>query len=169
MDGEINMARPAVVDRDLGFRKIMKGITSLTNQEVVVGIVEGSLTHAMSKGNRKQTPGLNIAQYAAENEFGTRIIPQRSFMRSTFDENLPVIEDYVLNRYDAVVRGEETSTIALKKIGQLLQDAIKRKIDRIRTPPNSPRTIALKKSSKPLIDFGAMRAAVRYLIRRKTT
>lgn len=161
------MARSAVtvVDLDLGFDAIMKDVQDMVKKTVLIGIQEGSRTHVQSKNGRRQKAGISIAEYAAQNEFGTDKIPERSFMRSSFDENLNLIEMFVLKEFGYVVDQKQTSQRAFNRIGEILQGMVQTKIRKIMFPPNSRKTIALKKSSKPLIDFGQMIAAVRYVVK----
>ena len=154
-----------VVDIDLGFRAITREINSLQNVRIQVGFQEGEVTHTQTKGNRVQQPGLNMAQIAAQNEFGTATIPQRSFIRTAWDENINQINQVVEQQVGLIVDQRQTPAQSFATIGNVLVALIQRKIYQIRTPPNSPRTIALKGSSKPLIDFGQMVASVRYVVR----
>lgn len=155
-----------VVDLDLGFKQILEEIEKTGKQEIVIGIQEGSRTHVQVRRGRKQDAGINIAQYAAENEFGTDKIPQRSFMRSTFDEKIGEIEDIIDNELGLVIDRVQSLNKAFARIGLSIQGMVQMKIREIRSPPNSPVTIALKGSSKPLIDFGQMIASVRYVVRK---
>jgi HK97 gp10 family phage protein len=154
-----------VLDLDLGFNAIVEDMAQASRKEVLVGIQEGAKTHTQVKGDRKQKSGVTIAQYAAYNEFGTETIPERSFMRSTFDQNLEKIEDILIIQLGLVVDRERTLTQAFNRVGLAVGGMVQMKIREIRTPPNSPYTIAEKKSSKPLIDFGQMIAAVRHVVR----
>ncbi len=159
--------RVVVVDRDMGLKKILLDVDALANAEVLVGIQSGSKTHVASQRGRTQKAGKNIAAYAAENEFGVpqKKIPERSFMRTAFDENLNIIEPFVEKQYGAIIDGDKSISNGLGLIGQLLEGAVKTKIRQIREPKNSKFTIAQKKSDKPLIDFGQMFAAVRYVVK----
>ncbi len=159
------MARPVVSDKDLGFKEILKEINKLTKLEILVGIQEGSITSRESRGNHTRDAGVNIAQYAAENEFGTRETPQRSFMRTSFDENFSKIEAFIMLQYGKVIDGDQTARGAANLIGESMARLIQRKIRAIVFPPNSKLTIARKGSNKPLVDFGAMIEAVRYVIK----
>lgn len=152
-------------DKDLGLKKIIAELKSLQRAEVLIGIQAGSKTKAQFSKGRNQIPGINIAQYAAQNEFGTDKIPQRSFIRSAFDENLNLIEQLVEKQYGEIIDGTKSISSGLGIIGQFIESTVKLKIRQIRMPPNSPRTIAMKGSSKPLIDFGQMFAAVRYVVK----
>jgi hypothetical protein len=67
-----------VKDTDLGFKQLIAELQNAKNLEVVVGLQESE---------EKSADGVYVAEYAAANEYGTKKIPERSFMRSTFDEN----------------------------------------------------------------------------------
>ena len=163
------MARRAavVVDLDLGFNAILEEIERAGRKQVLIGIQEGAKTQAQSKNGRTQEAGVTIAQYAAYNEFGTDQIPERSFMRSTFDEKIDDIESLVIDQLGLVVDRAISVDAAYNRIGLMVAGMVQQKIRQIRTPPNSPITIARKGSSKPLIDFGQMIAAVRHVVKKE--
>lgn len=159
------MAQRVVVDTDLGFNEIMREIEEFSKTQLLVGIQEQAKTHTQVKNGRTQKPGLSVAEYAAKNEFGTDKIPQRSFMRTAFDENLNQIEIVIQEQFGAVIDGFQSVENAYGNVGQEVVGLIKTKIRTITFPPNSPTTIAMKGSSKPLIDFGQMLASVTYAVR----
>lgn len=161
--------RAVVVDTDLGFTRIVKDLEKAESISVLVGVQEGSKTKGQWKNGVKQEVGLNIAQYAAQNEFGTDKIPQRSFMRTAIDENTSTIVNATSKQLGLVIDGQKTLRQSLDIVGLLVTGLIQRKIREIRFPPNSPYTIALKGSSKPLIDFGAMIASIRHVIKARGT
>lgn len=105
-----------------------------------------------------------MAQIAFDNEFGTKNAPARPFLRTSFDENRQRINNVISGEYDKVVNGISTVKRSLNLIGLFGVDLIQQKIRAIHFPPNSPRTIAIKKSSKPLIDFGQMIQSVRHKV-----
>lgn len=93
-------------------------------------------------------------------------IPERSFIRSTFDEN---VDDWVEYLVDQVIElGMDDSGITARKImeslGNRIQRSIVQKIRSIESPANSPITIARKGSSSPLEDTGHLIDAVRYKV-----
>lgn len=147
--------RRHTIDRDLGFRRFVEQLQIAKVTEVVVGVQQGSTND-----------GQQIAEYAAYNEFGTENIPERSFIRSAFDEGLNDLSTDMDRRYSQVVAGTKTVYQALGLVGLRHQDQIKKKIDTNVPPPNSPVTIALKGSSHTLIDTGAMKNSIHYIIRR---
>jgi hypothetical protein len=65
-----------------------------------------------------------------------------------------ILRDMVLGKGDASKRA------VLAKLGAMAQGDIHSEIRSLRTPPNSPVTIALKGSSNPLIDSSEMYQAV---------
>lgn len=93
-------------------------------------------------------------------------IPERSFIRSTFDEN---VDDWVEYLVDQVINlGMGKSGITARKImeslGNRIQRSIVQKIRSIESPANSPVTIARKGSNSPLEDTGHLIDAVRYKV-----
>lgn len=141
-------------DRDLGWRRYQRELEAARVTEVVVGIHQGDIAD-----------GQQIADYAAKNEYGTSKIPERSFMRSSFDENVDVISRELSGRYGQMVEGRITTRVALGLVGLKVQDLIKQKIDSSVRPANSAATIAMKGSSHTLINTGAMKNSVHYVIR----
>lgn len=158
------MARPAVVDIDQGYKKIMQDLLRLEKGNVLVGVQDGSVTQAAVKRGHKKKAGFSMAQIAAANEFGTKNIPERSFLRTAVDQNLNKIDEYSQLQVGKVIDRKESPEKAFGLIGQLLTGLIQKKIREIRTPPNAPATIKKKRSSKPLIDFGQLIASIRYKV-----
>jgi hypothetical protein len=149
-----------VTDTDTGYGAIKAELESLANSYVIIGFQEGTVTHAQTKGKRSKKAGQSVAEIAAQNEFGTNRIPARSFMRTSFDENRQRIEKAVQGEYGKILDGHSTVKKSLGLLGLFMVDLIQRKIYQIHYPPNSPTTIQMKGSSKPLIDFGQMVASV---------
>ena len=147
-------------DNKIFQKKLEEQLALLNNSYVLVGFQENSQTHDQTKNNRTKKGGQSMPQIAADNEFGTKNIPARPFMRPAFDENRSSINKVIDKQYKKIQDGQTTVQTALGLIGLYMIDLIQQKILSIHTPPNSPRTIAAKKSSKPLIDFGQMFASV---------
>lgn len=108
------------------------------------------------------------------NEFGTRggasgggwggPIPERPFMRNSVRDNRQKYRKALRTSASKLVLGETTLQIVLSKLGILASDDIRMEIDALKSPPNSPVTIARKHSSNPLIDTGTMRQSVTWII-----
>lgn len=150
------MFRTAVADVDLGMEDIERELKKLNGSYVLVGFQEGSVTKSQTKDGRHKKAGLSMPEIAAANEFGTNDIPARPFMRTSYDENKQRIDRAIQSEYVKITQGKTTVKRSLTTLGVFMVDQIKMKIRAIHTPPNSPKTIAKKKSSKPLIDFGQM-------------
>ena len=67
-----------VIDRDLGFNRIMRDLERLNGTEVVAGMLRDS-------GKAKN--GASYVDIAAWNEYGTGHIPSRPFIRISADTN----------------------------------------------------------------------------------
>lgn len=98
----------------------------------------------------------------------TVTIPERSFLRSSFDENVSKIQQDMNQQASLVMQGKSTVRRALGIVGIKHVDRVKMKISSNIQPPNSAATIAKKKSTKTLIDTGAMRNSVHYVVRAKS-
>lgn len=151
-------------DLDLGMAGAVADVANLANSYVIIGFPDGTVTHDEIKQGRHKKGGLSMAEIAASNEFGTEHIPERSFMRSSFDENQTKIFSILQKEYGRILDGKSTVRRSLDLIGNIVRDMIKVKIRQITQPPNSQRTIDKKGSSKPLIDFGQMINAVQYKV-----
>lgn len=143
-----------VTDRDLGLKAFIRQLEQARRVEVVVGILQGSTND-----------GQAIAEYAAANEYGTKNIPERSFMRTSFDESVSKIQNDMNNEAGKVMAGQSDIRSALGVIGMKHVDRVKRKIGSNIQPKNADATIARKKSSRTLIDTGSMLNSVQYLVR----
>lgn len=101
-----------------------------------------------------------VATYAAANEFGTATIPERSFIRSTFDEETPKLQAML----DAAVIRAQARNIdlvdALISPANYLRTAIINKIQSGIDPANAPSTVARKGSNTPLVNTGQMQQAL---------
>ena len=147
-----------VTDRDLGLKAFIRQLEEAKVVEVTVGIHENVINE-----------GQSVAFYGAANEFGTRRgIPERSFMRSSFDENKHGISVVMGQQFAKVKRGEKTVRAALEHLGLYHKAQIQNKIRSNIQPGNDPQTIKRKKSSRTLIDTGAMLNSVHYVVRGKS-
>lgn len=107
-----------------------------------------------------------IATYAAANEFGTNkagrnrntVIPQRSFLRSTFDD-INKTND-ALKHIDDIFNPDFNLRVASNRVGAVMVGHIQEKIASNIPPRNAKSTRDKKKSSKTLIDKGTMRQAI---------
>ncbi|TMV49365.1 hypothetical protein FE783_12680 [Paenibacillus mesophilus] len=91
-------------------------------------------------------------------------IPERSFVRSTFDEQERTWANAIGRLLGQVFHGQISIDTLFERLGLLIVSDIQRTIREINDPPNAPITSSRKKSSNPLIDSGRMRQSVTYRV-----
>lgn len=158
-----------VEDKDLGLNRIIRTLNKdLDGVVVKVGVQAKDKDKAVrrGKGGSIRNTDQPLAVIAAIHEFGLGDMPQRSFLRSAYDENLPMIDKMIQRVANGAVFGLGTNA-ALNRLGNVVQGMVQRKIVDGPFVPNSPATIKRKKSSRPLIDTGHLRQSIRYVIERK--
>lgn len=156
-----------VEDKDLGLNRIIRTLNKdLDGVVVKVGVQAKDKAVRRGKGGSIRNTDQPLAVIAAIHEFGLGDMPQRSFLRSAYDENLPMIDKMIQRVANGAVFGLGTNA-ALNQLGNVVQGMVQRKIVDGPFVPNSPATIKRKKSSRPLIDTGHLRQSIRYVIERK--
>lgn len=153
------MTTPGLTDEDLGYGYLLRSFTDLRDVGVLVGVRE-------DKGGQVTESGMTLAGYASANEFGTtddqgRVrIPERSFLRSTVDEQEERYGSALDSATQAVVDGRQDVVSAFGRVGLRAVRDVQRKIRTSVPPPNAPATIAKKGSSTTLVDSGRLRASI---------
>lgn len=135
---------------------------------VTVGIHEGAGSY-QSKG-KKAAP--SVVQVALWNEFGTpdakHPIPERSFIRSAIDDNMPLIEKWRLSLISQMLSGKKTMNEALETMGYRVQTLIENKIKSNIPPENAPSTAEAKirdgVAPETLIHTGLLLRSVTYQV-----
>lgn len=141
--------------KDTGFKDYENLLKNLQKVEIKVGILADS----------KNKEGESIADYAIANEYGTDKIPARPFLSSTTDEESEKWQKLIDDGYDKMLGTQKFDMHQhLSKVGEVMTNDIKLKIANNVPPPNAPSTIKRKKSSRTLIDTGAMLQSVNYKI-----
>lgn len=142
-----------VIDRDMGYKAFKRSVSTAGKRVVVVGILSGE-----------------IASYATHNEFGAPAanIPSRPFMRATFDAERQWIQSELVRQFARrMLSSRDAEFGALVAVGLEFSNKMKRSIHDWRDPPNMESTIEQKGANNPLVDTGAMQAAVTFEVRRK--
>jgi hypothetical protein len=106
--------------------------------------------------------GLTVVEVAVWNEFGTKHIPERPFIRSTVKQQKAPLKAFSGKLLQKILDGKLTREKALGLLGQKVSGEIKETITSLRTPPNAPSTVEAKKSSNPLIDTGELRQSITF-------
>lgn len=125
-----------------------------SNKAVKVGILENA-TNVHT--------GASIAEYAYWNEFGTKNIPARPFMRNAIDDNSDIWAESIKSQLKTMgVTDKNVVAKALKETGQLMRSDIQQSISKGGFKPLKPATIKKKGQATPLVDTKAMRNAISY-------
>lgn len=160
----------SVRDIDRGFDDLMRSLGQVGqgSPRVFVGILQDKGAEFAEGG------GITLAGYAAANEFGTDTIPERSFLRSTLDENRGRYNEGLDKAVDALIEGVGTGVPgaglrmlehSLGQLGVRVSNDVKKKIRDLRDPPNAESTLERKyPGENPLIHTGRMRSAISFQV-----
>uniref|UniRef100_A0A6M3KX07 Tail protein n=1 Tax=viral metagenome TaxID=1070528 RepID=A0A6M3KX07_9ZZZZ len=152
------MKKGGIVRKDQGWMSLKASLAQLGDYDVSVGVL------GEAEPYESGSP-VTVAEVATFNEFGTRTIPERSFIRSTIaDKKLAWTR-----MARTILRGK--TKIATQNMYQALgmraQADVQNTIVRLVDPPNAPSTIKAKKSDNPLIDTGRLKNSITYEIKPK--
>lgn len=158
-----------ISDDDREWRRIMAALGDASG-EVSIGIqqTEGaSIADVRNEAGNVEpsSSGVTVFDKAVRNEFGDGV-PERSFLRSTFDEKAATVwAEWGREQLGEVVDGKRDLGQALARVGERAKADVQTKIVEGPFVPNAPETVKRKRSSRPLIDTGQLRQAIRYLVR----
>lgn len=153
----------SVIDRDLGFRALMRRLADANVSAVTVGV------HSDDGENTAEGGGnLTVLDVATFHEFGTMTIPERSFIRAGVDQNERVIRSLIKNVSRAIVsnRKRMSPRRALEIIGADITRKIQGRIRDGIDPPLAASTLARKGGkTTPLIDTGQLIQSITFQVR----
>lgn len=147
----------AIIDRDHGWNKFRESMKAAHGTSVTkVGFPAEATPKSTPKGSANTM--LEQVQIAAVHEFGApkRGVPERSFVRTTYDENREKLSKLSEIEMDHIFKGESDPKHSLARMGEFLAAKMKNKIRNRIAPALSPATIAAKGSDVPLIDSAQM-------------
>lgn len=153
-------------DKDNGWRELMtRWGMNVGDMNVAIGFLRSSGFHKVKSEGEKP---LTVATIAAIHEFGSSdgVIPERSFMRSSIDDNKVKLEKLLKKLCGLVVDGSIQKKQALALVGQNVVDSMKAKIRTGKFKPLAKSTKQRKKSDKPLIDTAQMINSIEFEIRK---
>lgn len=136
------------------FRKLKAELAKINRKDVAVGVL--GTDAADDRG------GITQAELAAVHEFGSpdRGIPERSFLRSTFEsvDTKRLQKNFTARVMRAIVRGKLTPEQGVDNLGEwgVLQVRNAITVGEGISPANAEATIAKKGSSRPLVDTGSL-------------
>ena len=144
-----------VIDRDVGFNRIVRDLQKLDGMEVVAG---------MLKDSGKASNGASYVDIATWNEYGTRRIPSRPFIRISADTNRQAWAKMAQQCVNDVIDGN-SPTEAARVIGHRMVEDIRKVFgDTSKLKANAPSTIKKKGRNEPLVDSGEMRRRVNFRV-----
>lgn len=117
---------------------------------------------------REKPEGPRVVDVALWNEYGTRYIPERSFIRATIVENMGLLDNWRQAVLQKIMVGRATPYKGLSIIGMRVRLLIQNKIKSNISPENAPRTLARKRALKygdrTLIMTGLLLRSITYAI-----
>lgn len=134
------------------FRELQK----LAELEVQVGF----------QGDEAYEDGTSLAEVAAYNEFGTSDMPERPFMRQSFENHEAELQA-ACDLVNQTLASGGTTEAALNKLGVTVRGLVQEEIVGGGFAPNAESTIRKKGSEQPLIDTGFMRQSVDFVVKRR--
>jgi len=161
------MVKLSVRESGPGLAALKKALAEVRGSSLRVGLIagKGGDTSHTDDSTRK----MSIADIAAIHEFGSpkRRIPERSFLRSTFEENRNRYVNLLGRLLRQLAEGKMGVEKLLNVLGLKISTDVRKKItvEGVK-PKNAPATIAAKKSDRPLVDTGQLARAITYAVER---
>lgn len=148
---------------DRVWKKLAKKLGKGSRSSVKVGVLSNK------RGGQKHPDGkISMVELAAIHEFGSPAagIPERSFIRSTIKDEKDRITKLTGKIAESIIDDKRTFHQGLSVLGTKVKDMIKNNVMQGAgiSPSNSPATVALKGSSRPLVDTGRLIGAVDYQV-----
>lgn len=117
-----------IKEKDLGWRDLQDAIGKAADKEVAVGIMKGG----------------EELKKAMANEFGTDRIPERPFMRQTFDKVIDEIQKMKSEAIRQIIFDDVKPGRALSKIGVFYRQQVRAAIRNREFEPNADSTLERK-------------------------
>jgi hypothetical protein len=149
--------------RDRGANNLFKQTEKIGRETVITSGVQ--LPQGAKLPIYKGSPDgkVNIAQYAFWNEYGTKHMAARPFLRTTVLEKQALFEKQTMVTMRKLARGG-SAFILLNKQAMSITQWIKTTIWKLKKPANRPATLRSKKKRKrgsnPLIDSKSLRDSI---------
>ncbi len=148
------MIKTTVSGQEDAKKAIQDAISELNVSSITVGIHEGA--------EQPDGSDINMATLGAIQHFGNDNIPARPWLDVGVESGA---QDY-MSIIEPALENDEDLTKALNQVGVIAVGKVQEFITQLKSPPNSQKTIAKKKSSNPLINTGAMRSSISYQIQK---
>lgn len=171
----------SVIDRDLGWNALKETLRSMRGGDsyAKIGLLGEKAAAVEHQAEEKTTAEVmtNVV-LAAIHEFGTEHVPERSFIRSTFDKNREEYLGILRKLVPAIYEGKTSAQHVLNIIGMKMKWDMKNAILEGSgiPPPLAPATIKKKQKKgrwrktpakdapRPLVDTGRLVAAIDHAV-----
>jgi hypothetical protein len=154
--------------RDTGLTQVRDILRRLNELSLTIGFQGES-------GGQLYPTGANVSTVALYQEFGTKTIPQRAFLRSTMFERRDAVERIMGDAIGEAITQASTSISpaigALSRAGAKIVRLVERKIDTSTgwAKANAPSTVAKKGFDYALHETDLMARSVTWAVRRGST
>lgn len=146
---------------DFGWEQLQKELKLLHRVKSKVGLPTGG-----DVGSGEALTMSEVATVGAVHEFGApnKNIPERSWLRASYDENKGDLDRVKTREYNRLLEGKQTAIVAIGRVGEWLAAKVKAKIRKGPFEPLAATTLARKApKTKPLIDTGQMIQSVTHV------
>jgi len=164
-----------IIDRDLGWNRILKEIDRMNGSYTKIGVQmdDGAKPKESFNpdGSMKKDAETDLYIVAVSNEFGTRDgrIPERSYIRSTADQERGETSERLVQGIGSIYTGRNTVRSVLTLVGIYMVGRIQKTMNDMTTPRNAEATRKAKGRRKgpcvevdnPLIDTGQLKQSIR--------
>ena len=135
---------------DKGLQELFDNIRELGKLRVTVGYQGKDAT------KRDGPKGATLSAIARYNEFGTKYIPARPFMRRAVKKSGQKLADVAALEFADVAEGKADPVDAMAEVGKVMLDGVHDQIDTTRAwaTVNAPSTIAKKGAAYPPLEAG---------------
>lgn len=162
-----------VTIKDGGIDALIATFSSLGNRDLTVGVQGEAGRRVVRRGRNplgqfSRAGRVTMAAVAMFNEFGTRAIPQRSFIRGALFSRREQVQRQIATAYAELVTTRISSAdAALRQIGRFLAAKVRERIETSKSwaAPNAPSTIARKGFDWPLHDTGRLAKSISWAVR----
>jgi hypothetical protein len=172
------LARLKITDDDSGFKSITMNIKELNRKNIKIGIfgkddsfqVMKASVHefgAKIKVTPKMRAWFHYKGFHLNPSTKEIVIPERSFIRKTFDQKGRKIEELTEEQIANIFAQKTNAKFALKLMAEDLIGMVRKTMTDVDTPPLSGMTKKMRRGSgdyNPLVDDGRMRQSVTHQI-----
>lgn len=155
--------------KDMGYNQIVATFKKMAKAHTLVGLPGVGSPQVMTPATKDEPAkptGMTVAALGVIHEFGSPSngLPARPFMRQTWDRHGESTKRLIRQMFKLLMSNQIQLYPAMGKIGAYYEGQVKSTIRNGVFASNTAATIAHKKSSKPLIDTGLMRASVTHKV-----